>query len=500
MIDSMVLETKPVSHPLFEAMAVSLVCFPLFFLGMGDSHNWGDDNSQYVHQARNIIEHAPQSQTGYVYNRAFADMGPQAYPIGFPLLLAPVYYFFGNNVRAFFVVESLFLFLLCFAVFTYFRFFSPPLLSIVAALIIGFNPYVLQLKHDVVADIPFSFFLMSCVTLFLIKGISRYVSCIVLAALAGFLMCIKLAGMAFFFAIFCSLVEELAEGFKQKRLSSSLPAVLGRYSLLALVSFVIWFLLSKVVFQIPPGNSYWDQMSGIRPATIHNNLNYYFALVRDMFPFSRSIYFLNILTASAAFSCMVLGFVRTLCIKRGFTDYLVIGYMAMLLCWPSQQGMRFVLPVMPFFVRYMITGLGMIRIDNARTKYILYVAFGLLILVQYLPPIAKMVARSNIVVEGPQEKESVEAFTFIKNTTPENAVIVFRKPRALALYTGRKCWANEQTEDFTYLENRFDAVGARYILVNATISDETIINYIAARNDKIRLVWENVKFRLYERH
>jgi hypothetical protein len=110
-----------------------------------------------------------------------------------------------------------------------------------------------------------------------------------------------------------------------------------------------------------------------------------------------------------------------------------------------------------------------------------------------------MVARSTAVVEGPQEKESVEAFAFIKSNTPENALIVFRKPRALALYTGRNCWANEQTEDFTYLENRFDAVGARYILVNATVSDETIKNYIAARKDKVRLVWENPKFKLFER-
>ena len=196
---------------------------------------------------------------------------------------------------------------------------------------------------------------------------------------------------------------------------------------------------------------------------------------------------------------MFLGFMRCMTIKRGFNDYLVIGYMAILMCWPSQQGIRFVLPVMPFLVRYMIIGLGMLRIDNARTRNMLAVAFGLLILVQYLPPIAKMVARSTAVVEGPQEKESVEAFAFIKSNTPENALIVFRKPRALALYTGRNCWANEQTEDFTYLENRFDAVGARYILVNATVSDETIKNYIAARKDKVRLVWENPKFKLFER-
>jgi len=499
MIDRMVLETTPVRHPLLEALAISLACVPLFFLGMGDSLNWGDDNSQYIHQARNIVEGAPQSQTGYLYNMAFADMGPQAYPIGFPLLLAPVYYFFGNNIHSFFVVESLFLFLLCFAVFAYYRHFFPLVLSIIATLVIGFNPYALQLKHDVIADIPFAFFLMACVTLFLTKGISRYVDCILLGALAGFLICIKPTGAAFFFALFCSLIEDLVAGVKYKKMSTSLPAILGRYSALVLVSFALLYLLSKVIFHIPSENSYWDQLSGIRPSTIHNNLNYYFVLVRDMFPFSRSVYFLNIFTTSTAFTCMVLGFMRCMTIKRGFIDYLVIGFMGMLIFWPSQQGIRFVLPVMPFLVRYMIIGLGMLRIDNARTRNMIAVAFGLLVLVQYLPPIAKMAARSTVVIEGPQEKESVEAFTFIKSNTPENAVIVFRKPRALALYTGRTCWANEQTEDYNFLENRFNSIKARYILVNSSVSDETIKGYIAARKDKVRPVWENTKFRFFER-
>jgi 4-amino-4-deoxy-L-arabinose transferase-like glycosyltransferase len=495
----MVLEATPVRRPLFEALAISLVCVPLFFLGMGESHDWGDDNSQYIHQARNIVEGAPQSQTGYLYNKAFADMGPQAYPIGFPLLLTPVYYFFGNNIRSFFVVESLFLFLLCFAVFAYYRHFFPLVLSIIATLVIGFNPYALQLKHDVIADIPFAFFLMACVTLFLTKGISRYVDCILLGALAGFLICIKPTGAAFFFALFCMFVEELVAAFKQKKLSRSLPAILGRYSALVLVSFALWYLLSKVIFHIPSENSYWDQLSGIGLATIHDNVNYYFVLVRDMFPFSRSVYFLNIFTTSTAFTCMFLGFMRCMTNKRGFIDYLVIGFMGMLIFWPSQQGIRFVLPVMPFLVRYMIIGLEMLRIDNARTRNMLAVAFGLLVLVQYLPPIAKMAARSTTVVEGPQEKESTEAFSFIKNNTPENAVIVFRKPRALALYTGRTCWANEQTEDYNLLESRFNSVGARYILVNSSVSDETIKDYIAARKDKVRLMWENPKFSLFER-
>ena len=73
---------------------IGLLCLPVLFINIKDTHDWGDDPAQYIHQAKNIVDGKPQSETGYIFNEDnFLD--PKAYPVGFPLLLAPVYCFFG---------------------------------------------------------------------------------------------------------------------------------------------------------------------------------------------------------------------------------------------------------------------------------------------------------------------------------------------------------------------------------------------------------------------
>ena len=90
-------------------LAVALICLPAFFINIKSSHDWGDDFAQYIHQAKNITAGIPQQQTGYIYNPEFHHLGPPAYPVGFPLLLAPVYAIFGNSIKHFDIYISFFL-------------------------------------------------------------------------------------------------------------------------------------------------------------------------------------------------------------------------------------------------------------------------------------------------------------------------------------------------------------------------------------------------------
>src|SRR5437764_193941 len=51
----------------------------------------GDDSLHYLNHARNIAQAHPYSDTGYIYSRYSADVGPENYPPAFPLALAPIY-------------------------------------------------------------------------------------------------------------------------------------------------------------------------------------------------------------------------------------------------------------------------------------------------------------------------------------------------------------------------------------------------------------------------
>ena len=72
-----------------EHTVLLLFLIPLFFINIKSSHDWGDDFAQYIHQAKNISEGISQNNTGYVFN-SDVFLGPNAYPTGFPLLLAPI--------------------------------------------------------------------------------------------------------------------------------------------------------------------------------------------------------------------------------------------------------------------------------------------------------------------------------------------------------------------------------------------------------------------------
>ena len=76
--------------------------------------DWGGDFSMYVHHAKNLAEGIPYAETGYIYNVAYATVGPPTYPPVCPLLLAPVYALCGLNFEAMKLVmlASLVLFLL----------------------------------------------------------------------------------------------------------------------------------------------------------------------------------------------------------------------------------------------------------------------------------------------------------------------------------------------------------------------------------------------------
>ncbi|HEV2672560.1 MAG TPA: hypothetical protein VGU74_15810, partial [Gemmatimonadales bacterium] len=69
---------------------LALVVGVLYLATIRAGHGWGDDFAQYILHARNIAAGVPYTQTGYIYNPDNPEVGPRAYPPGFPVLLVPV--------------------------------------------------------------------------------------------------------------------------------------------------------------------------------------------------------------------------------------------------------------------------------------------------------------------------------------------------------------------------------------------------------------------------
>jgi len=99
---------------------VFILCVPLLFINIRKDIDWGDDSALYLMQAKYITQGTPQENTQYIYNSDRYLMGPPAYPIGFPIMLSIVYYFYGLDFHAISIFITITLISLCLLILLYY--------------------------------------------------------------------------------------------------------------------------------------------------------------------------------------------------------------------------------------------------------------------------------------------------------------------------------------------------------------------------------------------
>src|SRR5687767_2681070 len=167
--------------------AVVILLVPLFFLNIRSSHDWGDDFAQYILQAINLAEGKPQDAGSYIYNPDYPIYAPPLYPVGFPILLAPVYLMFGNSILAFNYFQTLFLFLFGISILFLLNRFMDFVRALLLTLIAVYNSWILEFKTEIISELSFSLFFLWTVTCYLdFREKSTWVKGVLLGCLAGF--------------------------------------------------------------------------------------------------------------------------------------------------------------------------------------------------------------------------------------------------------------------------------------------------------------------------
>jgi hypothetical protein len=201
------------------------------------------------------------------------------------------------------------------------------------------------------------------------------------------------------------------------------------------------------------------------------------------------------LIKSITLSLILLGFY--LRIKKGieFIDILIIAYMAILYIYPySSAGFRFLVPVAPILLLYSTRGLYFLMTSLQWKKSIIYCLCIISFFAVYKYEWKIMLDRENIIEPGPQRMDAQAAFDFINAHTEKNARILFKKPRALALYTDRNYFINNPEGD---LQNQLRTHNIGYILISEEISDNSVKDFVAKNPAELQLIWSNDSFRFY---
>lgn len=462
---------------LFIYMVLALICVPLFYINLYDVHGWGDDHAQYIVEAKNIAEGKPYYKADYVFNALNPEYGPPQYPPGFPLLLAPVVKIWGISIKPMLYLIAFILSGLLFVLFHYFRRYTSTVTAVCLALICVYAGGILELKGNVYSDIPCWFF--SAIYLLLRTGNNVRWTHIVMMILAATMaiLCrsqalIIVVAEGVLFAIF--FIKILAN-----RSSAPVKNIIFHPSLKLLAGVLaVYFFVSNLIFVAPESSfAYYKNLFAYHNGTlwdsISNNTMYFHDLIMRILHYYPWDKFWGTPANFIAYAWVIfaiIGFIKSVFNKVGFEEVYYIGGIFMVILLSQQQGVRFIIYLLPIHVLYACRALKEILMPmSAMKSRILAIVLTLFHLfmakdeyVYYTGPVPEHLM--------PNQNDH-QAFEYIRNNIDYNDVIVFIKPRLLSLYTGKKAIVPAPHESMEKNKAVFDSAGVKYVLLCDAVGD-----------------------------
>jgi 4-amino-4-deoxy-L-arabinose transferase-like glycosyltransferase len=411
-------------------------------------HGWGDDFAAYIMQAQSILKGDMQ---GFVQHNTFTisesayNIGPVTQLWGFPLLLAPAVAAFGIDIlRLKLVLTLLHAVFLC-AFFLLARTRLDPGKSLLVTALVAFNPLWLQAQNDVLSDLPFAAF--STLALWLIsRGESRETRSGRNIG-AGLLV-----GAALFAAAFTRwtgwllLVPLAATQLRSLRLKSRADVRWSMWIVQAAIPYLTFVALYGLQTRLFPNLPYplRDQFAELTLATLWANLGFYLSLSASFFDhaFGGGMLIQVVLMALYLLSAVQ---------RRGRDAPIhlyVLATLVTLVAFPAHGGPRFLYAIWPLLVLFAFDGLtwGAERLRSAHQLAAVPAAYSFwfaLIIVSVSACV--QAGRANLsagripprAAWGAFSPTSEQMYAFVRSQTAADSVIIFFKPRAMRLMTGR---------------------------------------------------------------
>lgn len=464
-----------------------LACLiPSYYVNNIDSHDWGGDFAMYIKQAENIVEGIPQTDNNYIFNSENAVLGPKTYPIGFPLILAPTYAAFGNDISAFIDLMADLSVLFGLMIFVLLRDRVHWVFALFVSLGISYHTTLLFFKREVMADIPFALFAL--LALFAIERKKWWLAgaSLLLAVLT------KSIGLSLLFVVSFIL-------FMNRSNSPSIPTIdLFKKPIVKVLVVVMlgYFLLNYLVFQTASGEGYGTVWSDFDLITVFsNNFNYYFEFLRWFLFDSISDKPSGTIATGVFLSLGLVGWGISSFKKLGAFEVWLPIYVLVLLAYPYHaSGLRFLLPIIPLLFLYVATVFGSLN-KTAKPILVLLAAIPFLFTFQRASDLVQSWPKD---VEGPQSANAVAMFDFVKNETEPESSILFNKPRVLALYTDRASMANGRYQSQESLINQLDSIPVDYLIHADALWNPGLDTLLQEQKTRTELLYDSAGFKVFK--
>lgn len=476
--------SRRVERCLLTAFVVLVGLFHAFTMRAG--HDWGDDFAQYVHHAKNLASGIPYAETGYLVNPRFPVLGPATYPPVFALLLAPVYAIAGLDFSAMrLVVIACFLAaLLC--VNAVLRGTLSGRYRAALLVLLGLNPFFWDQKDQVLSDLPFFFFAFLALRLIQkapppwARGPRPWLQALALGAACYLAYGTRSIGVLLIACLFAS------DRLRWRRFT--------RWSLIATLVFVASVALQ---FSVSHRDQSYAPILTLDFSQIGRNIVDY---TRHLASLWSSAWWdgADAVLGTVFGALALVGFAIRLRRGPSVLEVFAVLYALAVLPWVATQD-RYLIPLMPLLVAYAFVALAAAEL---RAPVVSRTASATLLL-------ASGVGFASIYSETtwPHRSDDIDTadaralWTAVERVTAPDDVMVFQKPRLLALFAARRATgihdARSPDETWDYIAS----VGARYVILGP---DDGIFRYqerlrscVEAYPERFEEAYANAQFNVY---
>lgn len=457
-----------------------VLSLPLFFLNVPDAHGLGDDFAQYIKEAQNISHGQPYYKSNYIYNDIDKEYAPPQYPVGYPILLAPVVSMFGIAIRPMLYLNCIIFTGLLLALYAYFRRYANTVIAICLSLIIVYSNTMLDAKGNILSDVPFMLFVLLYL---LLRNSESYSKGRVLLLICTAVMAIltRSQGIILLAAEGILFMADCVRWIRARQFT--IRQILNHVSVQVTIGTIVLFVVvNNIIFSTPVGTfGYYVTMSTHRTVgfrdLLRTNWDYLNTLFCELVHIPASGPWSQRFTTLVEYSVYIsaaLGLVMSLIKKVRVDDLVFLMGCLMVLFVPVHQGVRILFAIFPVYILYSYTSVS--RIAHIVFKFRL-VAAGVVMTVLYLAAGYDTYRKYNRnecngCVPGPMPSAM---FAQVRQTMHDSDVVVFLKPRLLTLYTGKKAVVYAYKETPENNRRKFDDLKVSYIL---PWFDETIMRFM----------------------
>lgn len=444
------------------------------FLTIRLGQGWGGDFSLYIAHAKNIVEHIPYSETGYLINHNLPTHSPQCYPPIYPLILSIAYYLWGFSFYFFQLITVFFLPLSLLSIYFVLKNELSSSLIWLLIIIFGLSPATSLFKDNILSDIPFLFF---CYTSLIIIHQSlkqqRWYHTLLLPL--SFYLCIETRSIGWTLPISFFITSII----HHKKINLNL--------IISIIFLIGILFIEKAWVQYHTG---YTQHFQIDFKLIFQNFIFYNKALSYFwkfgFPSAFHMIFFTIFTIIAT-----IGFFKKGFNKISVLEVFSICYLGVIAVWPAYETLRFLIPIIPLYLFY-----GMYIFQNHQWKFKrIFIGVGLAyLLIGYIYQYQQIGFKDN--TNGIKHPDAIELFRYVDEHYNDRDILVFQKPRILSLMSHVQSVRLHEPSDTHEAIAYIQTIHATALI--AKDEDSYLNHLVKTYPDYFKLVYANKMFRIYQ--